>query len=111
MYESPINVIYGKITDQVLKEKDETMMLEIRQAIGYAVDKDELIKALQYDRHQYEKGYSDAVANLQKTGRWIDEWVGCCICLNRCSNCLQDFTMESKYCPNCGAKMEVEEYE
>ena len=27
------------------------------------VDKDELIKALEYDRKQYEKGYADAIAD------------------------------------------------
>ena len=34
-------------------------MAEIHQLVGVYVDKEELIKALQYYRNQYEKGYSD----------------------------------------------------
>lgn len=33
---------------------------------GVSVDKDELIKALQYDRDQYNKGYADAKAEVAR---------------------------------------------
>lgn len=37
-----------------------------------------------------------------ETGRWFD--IGSLSC--RCSNCGGKNNRESKYCPNCGAKME-----
>ena len=58
MYDSPINVIYGELQTKV--EKDlENHIFESVQSVGVMVDKDELIKALQYDRQQYEKGLAD----------------------------------------------------
>jgi len=59
MYESPINKIYRDIQSQIIKQDEEHMMYAVNQAIGYTVDKEELIKALQYDREQYKKGYKD----------------------------------------------------
>lgn len=56
MYESPLEKIYGEIHEQIVKQDEENMMYAINQAVGYKVDKEELIKALQYDRNQYEKG-------------------------------------------------------
>ena len=61
MYESPINVICGEM--QMLLE-DET--LEAVKNIGVYVDKDELVKALSYDRNQYSKGYNDAVEEFRE---------------------------------------------
>ncbi len=60
MYESPINII--EIQDSFvseIKEKTEEMVFTEIRRIGVDVDKEELLKALQYDREQYEKGYSD----------------------------------------------------
>lgn len=68
MYESPINAICSEITHKILRDQEENMMLEVQQAIGYAVDKDELIKALRYDRNQYEKGFKDGA---EQKARWI----------------------------------------
>ena len=41
-------------------------MYEVRQNIGYDIDKDELIKALNYDRDQYNKGYVDGIKAKQE---------------------------------------------
>ena len=38
--------------------------MEAAQHFGIFVDKEELIKALQYDRNQYVKGYSDGRASI-----------------------------------------------
>lgn len=54
MYESPIEIIYENVQTQF-----EDAVLKAVQKVGINVDKDELIKALNYDRGQYEKGYSD----------------------------------------------------
>lgn len=59
MYESPIEKIYSDIQSQIIKQDEEHMMCAVNQATNYIVDKEELIKALQYDREQYDKGYKD----------------------------------------------------
>lgn len=40
-------------------QEDEKMVMKAIRKVGVNVDKGELIKALQYDRNQYEKGYED----------------------------------------------------
>ena len=53
-YESPIRMIASEI-----ETKMENDTLTAIQRYGIDVDKEELIKALNYDRGQYEKGYAD----------------------------------------------------
>ena len=60
-WESPITKIYGDIHNEIVRKDEENCIFAIEQAIGYKVDKEELIKALQYDREQYDKGYNDGV--------------------------------------------------
>ena len=62
MYECPINTIMSDIETQFEQE-----VLKVVQQYDIVVDKDELVKALNYDRQQYEKGYADAKAEQ----RWI----------------------------------------
>lgn len=62
MYESPIELLITDIQNQIVKQQDE----EIYQAVLHFipnVDKNELIRALKYDRDQYEKGYADGKAD------------------------------------------------
>lgn len=58
MYKSPIEKIYGELQTQMVQE-DENMVMKAIRKVGINVDKEELIKALQYDRNQYTKGYED----------------------------------------------------
>ena len=58
MYKSPIEKIYSELQTQMVQE-DENMVMKAIRKVGVNVDKGELIKALQYDRNQYEKGYED----------------------------------------------------
>lgn len=57
MYESPINIIQGEMQMWVEGETYKAL-----QNVGIDVNKEELLKALQYDRGQYEKGYKDGYA-------------------------------------------------
>ena len=57
-YKSPIEIAIG----QFRLEQEKRIEGEVFKAIqdyGITIDKDELIKALQYDRGQYDKGYKD----------------------------------------------------
>lgn len=60
MYESPIDKIYKDIQTQMIQQDEEMVMKAVRE-VGITVNKDELVKALQYDRNQYEKGYQDGL--------------------------------------------------
>lgn len=62
MYESPIDLIVGE-----MQLNYENEIVKAVQQCGVNCNKEELIKALQYDRNQYEKGYADAKAEMQ----WI----------------------------------------
>lgn len=63
MYESPIKVLCGEMQTEI----ENDLLVKCSQAVGYDIDKDELIKALKYDREQYEKGYSDGL----NADKWI----------------------------------------
>lgn len=56
-YQSPVSLIEG-YTNQIIEEKENLIMGRIEEQIGVKVDKDELIKALKYDRNQYAQGYT-----------------------------------------------------
>ena len=65
MYESPISIISQMVNEQIKEQQaqEETAIVaEITKKIGVDVDKDELIRALNYDRHQYDKGFADGRA-------------------------------------------------
>lgn len=64
MYDSPINLIEKQMAFDIDKAI-EGEVWKVTKEIGIDVNKEELIKALQYDRDQYEKGYKDA------TPKWI----------------------------------------
>ena len=120
-YKSPIEIVRTITETQV-----EGEILKAVWKVGVNVDRDELLKALQYDRGQYEKGLRDAV----KHGRWLsrpknegwedeeitvigmvngEPWASC-----YCSECgkwlvaSDEYNVKGYYCPNCGAKMEAE---
>lgn len=78
MYKSPIEKIYGELQTQMMQEDEKLVMKAVRK-VGVNVNKDELIKALQYDRNQYVKGYEDGKnevldkirAEIGQQERWL----------------------------------------
>lgn len=60
MYESPIKLIINQYQDHMLKEQ-ERYILNYVQNYFVDIDREELFKALSYDRNQYEKGYRDGI--------------------------------------------------
>jgi hypothetical protein len=59
-WESPIQVIADELIHKIERNAENNLMHTIKQSIGYEVDKEELLKALNYDRGQYEKGFEVA---------------------------------------------------
>ena len=56
MYKSPIELIENDLQFQI-----EGEILKAVMNVGVHVDKEELLKALEYDRGQYEIGYADGI--------------------------------------------------
>ena len=63
MYKSPIDVIISDIATEMIKKQDEQIYKAV-QNVGVNVDKHELLKALNYDRQQYDKGYRDGLRDF-----------------------------------------------
>lgn len=117
-YESPIHIIYGQMQTQL-----EGDILKAVLSYGINVDKEELLKALQYDRDQYEKGYEDGRASLRPKGEWIGEADGyadgelvydvwyCSECDYCVDDGIDDPDLLPNFCPNCGADMRGEKDE
>jgi hypothetical protein len=55
MYESPIKIIHSDLEMQL-----EGEIIKAVQRECITVDRDELIRALRYEREQYQKGFDDA---------------------------------------------------
>ena len=82
MYESPIrltasdvkmsSLIDDTITDLANKMQsgyENYITFKIEQTLDCEVDKDELIKAMRYDRNQYDKGYFDGYSDGIEEGK------------------------------------------
>lgn len=113
-YESSITRIENQLLSEMRKNEEDQFMCEVRQTIGYQIDKAELIKALNYDRDQYDKGYQDGklagyrqAESEKRKGHWLINSDGyypyCSICNNEPKSRIM-----TDYCPNCGAYMKGE---
>ena len=112
-YESPIRLIEDKVNIKI-----DNGVVRAVQHYGLTIDKDELIKALNYDREQYEKGFEDGKA--VRHGKWIvrmgayhEEVIDCSVCGDSAWSLVpyENLVRSFKYCPNCGAKMDEREEE
>lgn len=56
-YDSPIHILYGDIAHQMGQEVDRQIMKAVAK-VDIDVDQEELLRALQYDRDQFRKGFS-----------------------------------------------------
>ena len=66
MYKSPVEIVVGE-----MKNQQENYILSVIQEMGVNVDKTELIKALEYDRKQYEKGYVDGIKEFENRAKHV----------------------------------------
>lgn len=65
-YEPPISIDYIMREQEKQLEKD---VLKVIASYNITVNSDELVKALQYDRNQYEKGYKAGYEKGYHDGR------------------------------------------
>ena len=71
MYESPIKIITGQI-----KTKYEDEIYRAVQNVGINVDREELLKALEYDRGQYATGFEDGSKHtMRQIKDLMPEWL------------------------------------
>ena len=80
MYKPPIEIVMKEVF-QKMNEDFENSVFKAVQKVGINVDKEELLKALIYDRGQYDEGYEDAMNEIKhpqplkfedlKEGMWI----------------------------------------
>ncbi|MDT3387692.1 MAG: hypothetical protein LIR46_08040 [Bacteroidota bacterium] len=68
-YESPITLIRKEV-ENAYNSWVEDNVFKMVSSLGIKVDKDELVKALKYDRQQYERGYN--VASLEFQNKALD---------------------------------------
>ena len=80
MYESLINIIISELCSKL-----ESDCIKCVKRYGFDVDKEELAKALNYDRKQYEKGHTDGY------NKAIDDFVKAIVDRGLSSN-------DDKYC-------------
>lgn len=111
-YRSPIEIY----THEPIFQEMEDGIMRATVSCGVQIDKDELIRALAYDREQYRAGYEAAERKYKRPeGDWVGEadgyWNGELIYdVWHCPFC--DYRIEEdeqeqlpNFCPNCGAKM------
>ena len=98
-YRCPVNIfLVDDIISEMSKTIDDSIVTTINQSIGTRVDKEELIKALNYDRDQYNRGYNDAKEELIKIGKWINRRVitkDNSFDMYVCSNCNEEFSYDA----------------
>ena len=76
MYESPVKLFLGEIKHQVDEQMEEACYTAVIEYFPH-VDRAELLRALEYDRQQYDVGYVDgkqfAMESLVHCGECI-QW-------------------------------------
>lgn len=99
MYKSPITIYQNQ-----MEKKVENEIFKAIKSFHVDIDKEELLKALKYDRAQYQQGYEDARAEGMQTAEWLINPDGY---FPYCSRCLKEPEGHflTPFCPYCGARM------
>lgn len=87
-YESPIKII--QIAHNQLNHEFDDEVGRVVMEVGIDVDKDELLKALAYDRDQYEKGFRDGAK------AFADRLTGWTFTQERIDNILTELGVQKK---------------
>ena len=83
MYKSPITVnMMDELTQRFIEQTEDGIVTKVREVMQIDIDKEELEKALKYDRYQYEHGYANGRMDGHASGykERDDEIVRCGEC-------------------------------
>ncbi len=105
------------ISRRALYDKAATLEAQALDYVGKLIERDgeetivewRIWSAILTERTAFKHDVYDA-PSVQRTGRWIidRDKTGCMY--GRCTNCgMKQYAGRTKFCPNCGAEMEVEE--
>ena len=65
-YESPIRLITDEYALRLIEDEERNIIKAVAN-YGINIDKDELVKLINNDRKQYEKGYADGWREMKKS--------------------------------------------
>ena len=75
-WESPIKLDYTPFWEQIVDAQENAIYKAVLK-VNISVDREEMVKALKYDRRQYEKGYADGRADA------VEQIIRCRDCKHR----------------------------
>lgn len=117
-YESPIKITYKqgipefrtfheKIADEIGERVNCRIMACVQEKMEIEIDRYELIRALNYDREQYEKGYTEGYEEAKRKDKEPAEWIetdhkGTPYL---CPSCQCFSNLRYYWCPWCGKDM------
>lgn len=101
-YESPVMIIADEVYKQTMTEYEKSLMSILSNEYCIKINKDELIKALNYDRDSYCKGYNAGYTKAKGTAQWVISSDGY---YPYCSACKARPREMTKYCAECGRLM------
>ena len=117
MYESPFDMVMTPLSiayEEVKKDIDGQIIesvMKATQAVNVTVDKEELLRALRYDRGQYDKGYADAKAEIvhcKDCKHWIPyDWMLSEVWQSRNIN---DYPEDEIGCNYCDVAMKANDF-
>lgn len=106
MYESPIHIsCIDELTSNWIEQTEDAIVAKARMVMQIDIDKEELRKALRYDRAQYAQGYAqgrrdgykerdDEIVRCGECKHWEEEST---FCLNK-DGCYGSETAEDWHC-------------
>lgn len=118
-YESPINITYHegqlpdfrsiheRIANDITEQRENAIMASITEQMAIDINKQELLRALKYDRDQYNKGYEDGYRAMINERSDPAEWIetdhkGTPYLCPKCQ-CFSN--LRYYWCPWCGKDM------
>ena len=112
-YKSPVEIKQYDVEKDIAKRVEDKIHEEIVQRFGVFIDKDELVKALSYDREQYKKGWIDGfkealekpkprtnfdriTESVESLAEWLEENIVCeyCPCFGNWCKSTPEMTCE-----------------
>ena len=114
-YESPIKITYRegipefrtfheKIAGEIGEHVESRIMASVQEQMAIEIDRHELIRALNYDREQYGKGYTEGYQEAKRKDKeWIETDHKGTPYL--CPSCQCFSNLRYYWCPWCGKDM------